>query len=286
MMYEILLTITFIALLIGSMTDIRTREVPDWLNYSLIFLGLGLRTTYSTITNDWNFLLEGIIGLAAFFTLAMIMFYTGQWGGGDSKMMMGIGALVGMGYSFDHLPLLILFLVNLMIIGAAYGLVWSLALAITRWKKFVENYKKISEDTKTVRRIILVTSLIILIPALLVEETSLKICFAGLAAITLLSYYMWAFAKAVEKSAMYRMVIPDKLTEGDWIAKEVNIKGKYICGPKDLGIEKKQIQQLKKLYKQNKIKEVLVKDGIPFVPSFLLAFIVTLMLGNWIILLF
>jgi Flp pilus assembly protein protease CpaA len=286
MMYAILLTITFIALLIGSLTDIKTREVPDWLNYSLIFIGLGLRATYSSTTNDWKFFLEGIIGLGAFFTLAMFMFYAGQWGGGDSKMMMGIGALVGMGYNFDHMPLLVIFLVNLLLMGAVYGLIWSLALAITGWKKFTENYKKISENTKIIRRIVLITSALILLPALIVQETSLKISFAGLALITLTSYYLWTFAKSVEKSAMYRMVKPDKLTEGDWIAKEVNINGKYICGPKDLGIEKKQIQELKRLYKQKKIKEILVKDGIPFVPSFLLAFILTMLLGNWIILLF
>ena len=67
-----------------------------------------------------------------------------------------------------------------------------------------------------------------------------------------------------------------KLTEGDWIAKDVVVKGKKICGPKDLGISRKQISRLSKL----NIKKVLVKYGMPFVPSFLLAFIITLLWGN------
>ncbi|PIO05594.1 hypothetical protein COT47_04145, partial [Candidatus Woesearchaeota archaeon CG08_land_8_20_14_0_20_43_7] len=52
---------------------------------------------------------------------------------------------------------------------------------------------------------------------------------------------------------------------------------KYICGPKDLGIEKKQIAILLK----HKVKKVLVREGIPFVPSFLIAFIVNVFFQNW-----
>ena len=62
-----------------------------------------------------------------------------------------------------------------------------------------------------------------------------------------------------------------KLTEGDWIAEDVKVNGKIICSPKDLGISKEQIKKLK----HHNIKKVLVKEGIPFVPSFLIAFVVT-----------
>ena len=54
---------------------------------------------------------------------------------------------------------------------------------------------------------------------------------------------------------------------------------KVICSPKDLGISKAQIAELKKL----KIKSVVVKEGIPFVPSFLLSFLVTMYIGNIIL---
>ncbi|GIU69536.1 MAG: hypothetical protein KatS3mg002_0772 [Candidatus Woesearchaeota archaeon] len=49
---------------------------------------------------------------------------------------------------------------------------------------------------------------------------------------------------------------------------------KYITGPKDLGISKEQIELLKK----SKIKKVLVKEGIPFIPAFLIAFILTMIM--------
>lgn len=282
MMYLILLAIAFVALAVGSYTDIKTREVPDWVNYSLIFLGIGLRLLYSAMTGEWMFLLEGAIGLGAFFSLAMFMFYAGQWGGGDSKMLMGIGALVGLGLDFDHMPVLLIFLVNLLLVGAFYGLLWSIILAVANRKKFGKAFSEINEKARAIRRAVMVATIIILIPAIIARGIPLKVSFLLLALITMASYYMWILARAVEKSCMYRLVNPKELTEGDWIAKEIKVKGKLICGPKDLGIEKKQIRKLIRL----KVDKVLVKDGIPFVPSFLIAFIITLLLGNWIRFLF
>ena len=81
---------------------------------------------------------------------------------------------------------------------------------------------------------------------------------------------------------MIRWVDPEKLTEGDWVVQDVVIGGKRICGPKDLGLEMRQIKRLIRLKKQKKIKKVLIKYGIPFVPSFLIAFIVTFLYGNFV----
>ena len=85
---------------------------------------------------------------------------------------------------------------------------------------------------------------------------------------------------------MLKYVLPKQLTEGDWIAKDVKVDGKYITGPKDLGIEKKQIRRLVSFYKKNKVKKILIKEGIPFVPNFFIAYVVTLIFGNFIFLLY
>ncbi len=85
---------------------------------------------------------------------------------------------------------------------------------------------------------------------------------------------------------MLKYVKPTEVTEGDWIAKDVVIGKKYISGPKDLGIEMKQLKQLISYYKKGKIKKVLIKVGIPFVPSFLIAYLITIVYGNLLMLLF
>src|SRR3989338_1524514 len=81
--------VSFVVLLIGSFTDLRTREVPDWLNYGLVISGVGLNLLFSAVYSTPYFIINSIIGLSIFFGIAYIMFYSGQWGGGDSKMMMG-----------------------------------------------------------------------------------------------------------------------------------------------------------------------------------------------------
>jgi len=85
---------------------------------------------------------------------------------------------------------------------------------------------------------------------------------------------------------MLKLVEPKELTQGDWVAKDYFHGRKKIAGPKDLGIEKKQIDLLVELRKNKKINKILIKHGIPFVPSFLIAFIVSLIFGAWWMLLF
>tara|TARA_Y100000310_G_C20640196_1_gene793480 strand:- start:1586 stop:1843 length:258 start_codon:yes stop_codon:yes gene_type:complete len=82
---------------------------------------------------------------------------------------------------------------------------------------------------------------------------------------------------------MLKYVKPTEVTEGDWIAKDVIINNKRLTGPKDLGIERKQLNKLIAYYKKGKIKKVLIKVGIPFVPSFLVAYVLTLLYGNLLI---
>ena len=88
------------------------------------------------------------------------------------------------------------------------------------------------------------------------------------------------FIKAVETSCMIKKVPASKLTEGDWIVKNVYVKGKYITGPKELGITEEQIKRLPKKLK------VTIKEGIPFVPSFLASYVLLLIFGNWMGVLF
>ena len=96
---SMLLGIALLVLVIGSYTDIKTREVPYWVNFSLIFYALGLRFLYSSVTLNWNYLLEGVAGFLIFVGIAYSMFYAGQWGGGDSKMLMGLGAVIGLPFT-------------------------------------------------------------------------------------------------------------------------------------------------------------------------------------------
>ncbi|MBL7056186.1 prepilin peptidase [Candidatus Woesearchaeota archaeon] len=277
--------IAFIVLVVGSYTDLRTREVPDWINLGTIGIGFSISLILSLVYWNHSFILNSVIGFGIFFGIAWLMFYTGQWGGGDSKMLMGLGALIGIDVFSGKLPFLVNFFINSMLVGAIYGLLWSFYLALVKRKKFVVSFKKTLEDKKTKKfRNFTIIFIVIFVSLFLFDDSLYRILYVYAALLAGISFYLFVSVKAVEKSCMLKLVTPDKLTEGDWIAKEVKVSGKYITGPKDLGIEKKQIKKLISLYKKKKVRKILVKEGIPFVPSFLIAFIVTLVMGNLVLL--
>jgi len=292
MFLPLIYTICFVALLVASVFDIKTREVPDWINYSLVFIGLGTRLIFSFAEWDFSYILDGAIGMLVFLALAYLMFYTGQWGGGDSKMIIGLGALLGFNLfnlSLANLPFIVSFFINMLFVGAAYGLVWSLFLVLRNRKRFSREFRKTANNKKYTkpRRIMTIVSIILLLVLIIIPSSvSVKLALLSLAVMLFFTPYLLVFIRAVETSGMHKLVDPSKLTEGDWIVKDVRFKGKYICGPKDLGIEKKQIKQLIALKRKGKIKKVLIKEGIPFVPSFFLAFVVTVFYGNVLMLLF
>ena len=134
------------------------------------------------------------------------------------------------------------------------------------------------------KKIAFVSFIILILLAFIVDDKFVRLMLFYLAAISLITFYIWIAIKAVENACMLKYVKPQQLTEGDWIAKDIKIDGKYITGPKDLGIEKKKINKLIALYNKRKVKKILIKEGIPFVPSFFVAYVITLIYGNLVFL--
>jgi Flp pilus assembly protein protease CpaA len=277
----IVFTLAFIALILGSISDIKKREVADILNYGLFFSAIVLRLLYSLIILNPLILIEGLVGFLIGTTIGMVMFYTNQWGGGDAKMLIALSTLIGI----NILPLsinvltksfLLSMIVNIFILGSFMGLIWSIYMAIKNKDKFKKTWNKISKENIKLKRTTIILSTLIFITGLIFRQFTFLLIPLSIIFIT--TIYVILFAKAVEKGTMVHMYPISKVTEGDWIDKNISYKGKYICGPKDLGISKKQILMLKKY----KIKKVPVKVGIPFIPSFLAGFIATILIGNLI----
>lgn len=263
------------ALIFASVNDIKTREVPDWLNYGLIVSAFAVRVFHSLIFSDFWYLLYGLIGFGVMFVIGIGMYYTKQWGGGDAKLVMGLGIV----FASSHLNmnnLLISLLINIIILGALYGVTWSVYLAIKNKKVFVKSFLKIFYQKKHARNVSLVFGLLVIISLFFIPIPYMRFIFCMTALAIIVYSYLVIFVKAVEDSCMYKWLPVSNLTEGDWVAKPVYVNKRLICGPKDIGLEKHQITALKKA----KVKKVFVKEGIPFVPSFLIASVGTLIWGN------
>ncbi|HLG25112.1 MAG TPA: A24 family peptidase [Candidatus Nanoarchaeia archaeon] len=274
--------LAFLVLFIGSITDLKTREVPDWVNYGLMTSGVALNLAFTVIYSNFYFILSSLIGLAVFFGIAWVMFYSGQWGGGDSKMLIGLGAAIGIDYRMGSEQFLLGFFLNLLFVGAIYGIFWSLSLAVKKSKAFSKEFRKQLNEKSAVKskKLVLLAIALLIALAFIIKDTNIKVVSLMTALLCGTGFYLIIFIRSVEKSSMIKLVEPSKLTEGDWIVKNVYVDKKYVCGPKDLGISIGQINKLRAYFRKGKIRNVLVKEGIPFVPSFFIAYVATFIIGN------
>ncbi len=265
-MIELLALIIIAGLLAASYCDIRTREVPDWLNFSLIFAGFGLRAIQSLAEADWHPLLTGIIGFLPFLALSLILYYTRQWGGGDSKLLMAVGVLIGYDYA---LPLvknqMFWFLICLLLAGAVYGLLFIFYFVIRDRRKVLTKAEELFRQGKNWQLIFLLLEIVFLVFSLAAYFYLAKnIVFFSLLFLPLLFYVLFLLTKAVEEVSFIKEVKPEQLTEGDWLAEEIS-------GHKfsRLGLEKEEIKKLQSMG----LHLIKIKTGIPFVPSFFLAYL-------------
>ncbi|MFP4118622.1 MAG: prepilin peptidase [Candidatus Woesearchaeota archaeon] len=268
----------------ASYTDLKTREVPDILNYSLMALGVILAGTASILQETFLPVLHSILGLLGGYLLGALMFYTGQWGGGDAKMLMAVGAFHGISISqllAGEFPLFFTTFVSFMLAGALYGLIYALVLMLRRFKTVMAEVSKFHSQGQAAmaRNIVLGVGVVGLVVALLIQAQIISIFIGLVTTFLVVGYYLLILGRVVEKTCMIQTVPLNKVTVGDWIVEDIHIRGKRVCGPKDLGISEKQLGELKK----HKVKAVKVKYGIPFIPGFLLGYALILIFGNWIV---
>ena len=278
--------ISIIALVIASITDIKKREVPDFLNFSLIGIGIAMGLILSIF--NWSIwpLLTSIGGFVAGYLIAALMYYTGQWGGGDAKMLMGLGAMHGVAFlgpqsfiAHKTYPLFFTIIITIFLAGAIYSLFYLIGMLIAHWKEYQKALRKKlqEENVKKQKWVALAIIVICFIGVLSINNKEIQILISVFGILVILGLYTSIMIRTAEKTLMIKKISVNKLVEGDWIFKDVVVDGKIICGPKTLGVEEKHIAQLKKL----KIKNVYVKEGVPFIPGFLLGYILILILGNW-----
>ncbi len=266
-----LIILALIWLIAATVCDIKKREVPNWLNFSLLLFALAYRAFYSVFL--WNAcpLLFGLLGAGIFFVLANLFYYSRVFAGGDAKLLISLGAVIPIADTLkNNLILLLGFILLLLFVGAVYGLLSSLILIFRNKKKFSKEFVKLFKKFKKMFIFSVVLALIILLSAVFLDYLILTI----LGILIFIYPYLFIYAKAIEETCMIKKVSVDELAEGDWLYKELKIKGKKIK-PKWEGLDNKDIKLLKKEYKSRKI---LIKQGIAFVPVFLIAYLVFLIL--------
>ena len=263
-----LIVIALIWIIIAVIQDFKRREVANWVNFSLIIFALTYRLFYSIFTSNYQFLIQGIIGFLIFLLLGNAFYYSRIFAGGDAKLFIALGSVIPFSLIFkENLQIFIVFIFAFMILGGVYGLIYSFFVLFKNKKNFSKLFKSELKKRKALFLISIIFAVIMLIVILYLQIKTLLF----LPLIFLFFPLMYIYAKALEE-CMSVEVKTSNLTEGDWLYESIKIKGKIIKATWD-GLTKRDIELLKK-YK----KIIKVKQGIPFTPSFLFAFIFIILL--------
>lgn len=243
--------------------DLKRREVDNLWNFSLIFIALAYRASVSAFTgNNW-FIINGLIGLALFFILQNIFYYSRLFAGGDAKLLMALGPILPFSYSWAiNFKIFGYFILLFMVCGSIYALLYSIGLTIKYHKNFS---REIFKQLKMHKKIFIFSLIFAIIWFIFGSLIDIKLGFIGI--IVLLFPVLFTFAKAVEESCLIREVHSSNITIGDWLYKDIIVNGKKIKASWD-GISSRELKQIRKSKKRYKIKY-----GIPFTPSFLFGFL-------------
>lgn len=282
-MFGLILALTvLIGTGLASYIDL-TREdriIPDSIAYSMIAIGIIVKALQAYLNNDYWILGNSVITGMLFFGFGALMYYSRQWGGGDAKLLAAIGVLLST-YPLSHpvkfgpWPFQVSLFVNILIAGAGYG-VGSLFYLLAKDPKLRTEVVKIFQKRKLESMLVVAFSLGSSLPFFLIGS------LFGLFGIYVLSlWFLLRIAKVVEQSMIVDRLVT-KLTEGDVPVREIKVGGEIIATKHCPGLSIKQINRLKELYAQGKISKVKIREGIPFVPSFLIGIILTLLFGDLI----
>jgi prepilin peptidase CpaA len=107
-------TMAFVS--VATVTDLRSRRIPNW----LVFPALGAGMAVSTWMGGWRGLGQSVLGAGLALLLFGIFFLLGGMGAGDVKLCAAVGAWIGPGQ-------MVMALLMTALAGGVMALVWALA---------------------------------------------------------------------------------------------------------------------------------------------------------------
>ncbi|MBR9678789.1 MAG: prepilin peptidase [Nanoarchaeota archaeon] len=262
-MFEVLLAICFVALVLASVHDLKTREVPDYLSYTFICVGILIQIYYVLKSFDLNYGLYVLLNFVGASSFGMLMYRAKQWGGADTKLTIALSLFL---MKPSNIWLFSNYFLNFLLVGAFYGVSGSLFLIIKKRKKFFEVSKKEFGTSKYyyfASLTILSIGIIFLFLQNFLSGFFIIVGILGLLSI---------FLKNADK-LMIKSISINKLTEGDWVIDKIVINDKVLFDPKkEVDVKLKQITKMK----SEGVRTVKIIEGMPFVPAFLIAFVITM----------
>jgi len=265
-MFELLLiAIGLIGSFAAGFYDLKTSNIPDKLCILMIISGLMIHLLYGFSTGDFNTLTNSLIFGGIFLAFGLLMYFTGQWGGGDGELLVAIGILLPqVSIIKTYFPFALSFFINSFFIGAAYSILYSLILSY-RSPKISENF------FKSLKQPLLLIPLSIFLMLSIVSFFYFKY-ISFIFFLVFIMILFWKFAKTIEQG-FYKKIPVSKLKVDDMLGEDIPRLKIYKRLIK--GLTKDEIKKIKKIKKY-----VIVREGIRYGLVFPLALIFTLLFGD------
>ncbi|MBS3071028.1 prepilin peptidase [Candidatus Pacearchaeota archaeon] len=264
-MYEIIFlsVLAVVWLVFASVHDLRKRVVFNWLSFSLIIFALGFRFFYSLFSEqDFGFFYQGLIGLGIFFVLGNLFYYGKFFGGGDAKLIIALGPVIAFSESFfTNVVVFATFFMLFLFSGGLYGLSWSVYFYFRDRKKLKPEFKKQFNKIRVASIFVMFLGILIMVFGFF------EVLFFYFGATIFVLPYLYVYSKAIDEVSLVKNLDVKKLEEGDWLYRDIKV-GKKVIKASWEGLTKKDINEIKK-----KHKSVMIRQGIPFVPVFLISFL-------------
>jgi hypothetical protein len=248
--------------------DLKRREVDNWLNLFLMIGGIVFVFFGAILSRDFDVIFHFGVLLVVMFGVMNLFYYGRVFAGGDAKLLVAMTAFFIGASFYGSLVSIGIFLFFLMLSGSVYGLIYSGFL-------YYRNFNKVNLEMGRIVRSFGIWHLafgsVILIVLGFVNFVFL---LSGILMFLFLGLYV--FSKGLENVSMIREVLGSELREGDWLVDDVGVGEKVVRADWD-GLSLEDIDLLKRK------KRVLIKEGLPFVPAFLIAFLGYAFLRDWFV---
>jgi Flp pilus assembly protein protease CpaA len=145
MLISIAMAVAGVALLFmiaASIYDLKDGEIPDEINYGFFLTLVVIGICLSISRSNTNLIVNSIYLGIAYFAAAYLLYRLGQWGGGDVKLLLGVGCTLGLlnslGFAWDTplMPYYVAYFINMGFIAMPYALAYMLLLRLSNKNVF------------------------------------------------------------------------------------------------------------------------------------------------------
>jgi Flp pilus assembly protein protease CpaA len=256
-----IIVFAFIGSALAGLWDLKTTEVPDEIPAVMISVGLFYYFIQTLVTGDPSFLVNSFVLGTAVLAAGLVLYKLGKWGGADAWILASIAYLLPI---YEGSVFMLPYISNLLFVSSAYMIVYALILGIKNTFVFPLLLKDLKGNITLVFAVPLAFVLFSAVLAMGNIAAINYLLLGAFAAVVMLLVVFWRYALIIEDKLFRKKIPVNQLKEGDVLESMIW-----------RGLTMEEVSEMKK-----QKKEVVIKEGVRFVPVFPITLALTIIYGN------